>query len=322
MRRSFRAALGLVVLPMVAGGLAPVAASEAATCDLPPGILNVRDVPRGTSVESCGLVGRMISDAEGEVLVVPPPGGGVSTFALGITPADASEFAVWTTEAGEFMYAWEGDDLAPDGSTASGGPKPCDDGLYKLLGTNVLDGWEWHFNADTAPMVDGATDAIRNGVQNITGQHTDCDKFADDQVDVSAAFQGDTNRRADFDTDGSCAGYFGRDGTSVVDFGNLPAGVVARFCGWNHPLVNNLTEADFRLNKNDYDFTNNVNSGFCVDAFDVESIATHEWGHVFGMGHVGEENHGRLTMSTQAEKCSNAPRTLGWGDIGGLRYLY
>ena len=48
----------------------------------------------------------------------------------------------------------------------------------------------------------------------------------------------------------------------------------------------------------------------------------HELGHVFGLNHVSESGHPNLTMSTAARDCSNAPLSLGLGDVRALRQLY
>ncbi|MGW1764472.1 matrixin family metalloprotease [Streptomyces sp. NPDC002073] len=54
---------------------------------------------------------------------------------------------------------------------------------------------------------------------------------------------------------------------------------------------------------------------------DIRSVGTHEAGHVFGMGHVGS-GHNNLTMYTNSYTCSTRARTLGKGDILGLRSIY
>ena len=55
----------------------------------------------------------------------------------------------------------------------------------------------------------------------------------------------------------------------------------------------------------------------------MEALVTHEVGHAYGLGHVGEANHGRQTMSTFIDGlCENQEATLGRGDVLGLRDLY
>ncbi|GLY30805.1 matrixin family metalloprotease [Kineosporia sp. NBRC 101731] len=86
-------------------------------------------------------------------------------------------------------------------------------------------------------------------------------------------------------------------------------------------IKNDLLEADVRYNTNDHNFTNNGASGSCSAQYDVRSVGTHEAGHVFGMGHVGS-GHDNLTMYTKSFYCDTRARTLGKGDVLGLRSIY
>jgi hypothetical protein len=49
---------------------------------------------------------------------------------------------------------------------------------------------------------------------------------------------------------------------------------------------------------------------------------THERGQTFGLGHVSEKAHGKLTMSPSIRACQKSERTLGKGDVLGLNRKY
>ena len=49
----------------------------------------------------------------------------------------------------------------------------------------------------------------------------------------------------------------------------------------------------------------------------------HEAGHTFGLDHVDETDHGKLTMSTLNEGvCQDSEYTLGKGEVFALRNRY
>jgi predicted Zn-dependent protease len=60
----------------------------------------------------------------------------------------------------------------------------------------------------------------------------------------------------------------------------------------------------------------------CSSRFSVEAVATHEFGHAFGLGHVSETYHPSLTMSSVIRACQGSESTLGLGDVRGLNALY
>ena len=110
----------------------------------------------------------------------------------------------------------------------------------------------------------------------------------------------------------------GNDGQNVVGFGNLDAGIVAFSCWWFTGTTN--VEADMLLNKHDFDWSTNPVT--CNNQYLVRAIATHEFGHIYGLAHVSENLHPDLTMSTAAYACDDSPSTLGLGDMLGLERHY
>jgi hypothetical protein len=107
---------------------------------------------------------------------------------------------------------------------------------------------------------------------------------------------------------------------NVVGFGKLPAGILAVTC-IRYGSNNRIIEADVRINTK-FDWV--LTAGACHFWQELlEPTMTHEIGHMFGLGHVGERKHGRLTMSTTSDgPCNDAESTLGLGDVRGLRHLY
>ena len=51
-------------------------------------------------------------------------------------------------------------------------------------------------------------------------------------------------------------------------------------------------------------------------------MATHEFGHAFGLGHVAEGLHANLTMAPYILPCQNSESRLGLGDLRGLQAEY
>jgi hypothetical protein len=95
--------------------------------------------------------------------------------------------------------------------------------------------------------------------------------------------------------------------------------VLAVTCFW----ISNgrIVEADMRINNREHWGLSLANCG--GDMPMLEATVTHEAGHVFGLGHVGERRHGRLTMSPYIDgPCQNGEATLGWGDLRGLQQIY
>ncbi|MET7290619.1 hypothetical protein ABZS79_00415 [Streptomyces griseoloalbus] len=59
----------------------------------------------------------------------------------------------------------------------------------------------------------------------------------------------------------------------------------------------------------------------CSNAYDVRCVGTHEAGHVFGLkDNYG--SHSNPTMYGSSIECSTRARTLGKGDVLGLRSIH
>src|SRR2546425_604249 len=59
-----------------------------------------------------------------------------------------------------------------------------------------------------------------------------------------------------------------------------------------------------------------------LSTYDVENVATHEWGHIAGLDVVDRPEDACLTMYFKTSPEETEQRTLGWGDKRGLDALY
>ncbi|MEU0060209.1 matrixin family metalloprotease [Streptomyces sp. NPDC006334] len=322
------AALVLAVSGAVvsAGGTPPRASDR---CVLADGVLTVDDLPAGSSVLDCDAVGRLVTH-EGAGVTVPEPGTKVGVDAL-TTDGSRHGFTMAVAADGTVSY-----DLSAHGeagerglsASARPGKRPpasaraaCADSAYAVADHKEYGTYDWWIG--DGPLPGGLTPAqarraFEDSISAITGTRNDCGYG--DAVAARSRYWTVTHHEADIDPQARCTA---RDGVSVWDAGDLTSGVVATTCSWSRPVPRGpdwLKEADVRFNTGDYVFTDNP-GGDCSNAYDIRSVATHEAGHVFGLAHVGSGHEGQ-TMFTNSFACSTGARTLGRGDVLGLRALY
>jgi len=201
---------------------------------------------------------------------------------------------------------------------AGGSPSACSDSHYKFLGPGAR--WQsrldWRFRMSSVPgglNRQAVLGVIKDSFRNVVNSRNDCGMA--DQVSASQSYLGTTSRRPGINASGGCTGT---DGHNVVGFGRLNGGYSGFTCIWW--VDNEIVEADIRLDTNT---PWALSLGSCSGELMMEALVTHEVGHAYGLGHVGEAKHGRQTMSTYIDGlCENQESTLGRGDVLGLRQLY
>jgi hypothetical protein len=283
-------------------------------------------IPPGGIVRPDLHTGDLASDGYAAA-IVPQPGNAVWMELLDVDGND-QELGVETLSDGTVVVFNWGDD-SPSGGTSTGGPSACNDSKYNYIGGGSSppytwqNRYDWYFKADSVPSdvdTDNARQAVRNATSHITSADSNCPGLSDN-VSATAQFQADTVRGTNISTGDPPRCEF-PDNYSVTMWGDLGSlGILAVTCTYADD--NGLAyESDTKMNALQFKWYAVLGSG-CNNRYSTESMMTHERGHTFGLGHVSEQTHGYLTMSTKLNgPCQDAERSLGLGDVLGLESMY
>lgn len=107
------------------------------------------------------------------------------------------------------------------------------------------------------------------------------------------------------------------DSTNVLEFGGLPAGVLAATC--TYKTTSEIFAADVRFNSL-YSWHTSSSTTGCSGKYDLQGVATHESGHVFGLNHVGQSS--LQVMKPASAMCESSQRRLGPGDLRGMKVMF
>lgn len=114
-------------------------------------------------------------------------------------------------------------------------------------------------------------------------------------------------------------GFNSGDRTNRVTWDDLgSSGIIAANYFWFNPATKEMLESDVRFNTY-YDWS--VDDICSVDKMDLQSIATHEFGHN-GLNDLYMPPSVELTMYGYGDFGETHARTLGTGDISGIQALY
>lgn len=201
-------------------------------------------------------------------------------------------------------------------STANPNDPACFDDAFELEDFAWNKPYEWYFNAASTPNrydVDEVLAVIERSIENVLTERNDCGR--PDRVFAEATYLGTI-------TNELCTSP--GDETNVIGFGppsaDLSEDTIAYTCPYTFAGTARLAEADVVIDE-DIDWAISLDD--CRSQELLEPTVTHEIGHVFGLGHVSERQHGALTMSTRSDgPCDNGSSTLGLGDMLALESLY
>ncbi|WP_248582487.1 matrixin family metalloprotease [Nocardioides sp. InS609-2] len=276
------------------------------------------EVLQATTDPSCSLVGRVVY-AGNAAVTIPPAGMGVGAAAArDKTGGDALDFTVSTSLSG--VVTAEVEELEPVvAARQQRNADACKDAQFNSGGHAWAAPLTWTFDASSTPRHLNKSRALRDlvaGAKNIAGGRNDCGLAR--VSTVGSSYAGVSSTRPDIDVIGNnitCGDY---NTSNAVDFGALPRGIYGWTCFW-WDSTGQMVAADMRVSNSPAVVTKVPHR--CRSRFDLQAIATHEWGHAFGLGHVSAANR-NLTMPPLLISCSSDQRTLGLGDYKGIEALY
>ncbi len=337
-------------------GTAPSASASPSWC-LPTGALDVSSLPAIIDPALCSLTGRVVATGAMAV-VVPEPGQGIGAFGVPTHDSAVHSLVVMVLDNGTVEInppatttnaslnpvidadfytppaAGASDDNlngaaldTPDASltagTAAGSPNKCTDrGVAYNAG---YPRWAvvptWFYNQGGQPTSYPASSfvsATQAAQVNVSRGDNSCGWAVDPKI--YAKYGGGTTTALQISSTSTTNTCGTQDSKSVIGWGALAGGYIGWTCmRW---------DASYRMMAGDIRMANNTLWSIgsltgCINKWDYESLATHEFGHWYGLQHVAESTHGNLVMSPQINgKCQANERNLGYGDIYGMLALY
>ncbi len=273
---------------------------------------DVVNLNESSSVVS-GLKAGMSSSANGIGFTVPQAGVRVNAEAM-LTNGQTVEIAVDSRKDGS-VVVHRGSEAEPV-ALVSGSSNPCADPTYSVAGAKWNKTYSWVFNAASTPSTLSRTStasALKTSVSRIAAGYNNCGQA--DAIGATHSYAGRTTSLPDISTSAACLSL---DGKSEIGFSSLPTGMVGMTCWWS--LGGEIIEGDIMFNKNIKWYLKKPSS--CSSKWSLQAAAAHEIGHLYGLNHVSEADHGSLTMSPKIMACQNSEVTLGLGDLKGLESLY
>ncbi|HEX8099039.1 MAG TPA: matrixin family metalloprotease [Actinomycetota bacterium] len=250
---------------------------------------------------------------DGVTVRVPPRGFSVAAEVVGARGRTV-ELSLETKKDGSVLVlrGAAADPVAMVGSSDN----PCGDGAYTLASAKWSRTYAYYVSTANLPSNISARAAsadFRSAVSHIVNGYNNCGR--DPNLAVGASYQGTISSQVDI---ASTAGCMSPDGRNELGFRRLPSSYLAVSCRWWSG--GRYVEGDTAANTYYKWYVNKPSN--CYWRWSLEDVATHELGHVFGLGHVSESSHPRLTMSPMLYPCQSTESTLGLGDLRGLQALY
>lgn len=273
--------------------------------------------------------GDVVEVEDGITVQVPEPGNLVAVEVMYEDGNTAVATLVNDEERGVFILHPDDHMLGlPEGTAAACATK-CNDNSFSFLfaAQNVRAKWksrlDWSYRHNNSPIgKNNAIEAFRSAARAVPIQRNSCGQA--DQSSATQLYLGETTRAPNITKSGSVISCGSPDGHNVVGWGAIAGGTLAVTCTHAQNDGTNtfrIIEADQRYdNTNRGWYAGNAVPASCTNRFSLRGVATHEFGHAYGLGHTPAQCS--QVMAATTGPCSSAIRKFGTGDTRGIRNLY
>lgn len=262
------------------------------------------------------VVDGMVSVFEGVDVAVPDDG---YTLTIEVLFDDGlGELVQIERRGGEALVRYldaHADEAGSTSSSAGSCPSKCSDKRHSLTGYRWNKKLAWRYRDANRPgsvSKSGAINAFKHAARGIVNSRNSCSMA--DKISATHEYLGTTSKAPGINGSGACTSM---DNRNVIGWGKLPNGVLGVTCTWS-TSSGVAVESDQRYSNQHKWFAGNTSPSNCSNKFSLRSVATHEFGHAYGLGHSAC----KLTMAPSTSVCKAGGRKLGKGDVLGLRKLY
>jgi len=113
------------------------------------------------------------------------------------------------------------------------------------------------------------------------------------------------------------------DGKNVVSWGKLNQGILAVCYTWYYRRSRAIVEFGIVFNtRYSWGIDADGEGGTTIKVFDVQNVGTHEAGHTLCLGDLYQKAAKELTMYGYGARGETKKRSLGYGDIQGIKFIY
>jgi hypothetical protein len=259
---------------------------------------------------------------EGVSVVVPPPGMRVSIEVV-YDDGQMELVDVATDDDGRvgLHYPDEEWGLVSPPPVAAVCPNECVDDRMNLKGWHWVGALSWRYRDAGRPVALSKASSINALFDGAAGPPAARDLCGlADNVSATQSYLGETMVAPNINLGGGIITCGVPDVNNVVGWADLPNNILGVTCTWS--FNSGVAASTDMLYDNVYGwYTGNTAPLGCFNQFSLRGVATHEFGHAFGLGHSAGDSC-NLTMYPSTWPCSDGQRNLGRGDVLGLEAVY